>query len=963
MEKIKFWAYMFIILLPYFASSANPGKIYQQVTDPKTTTAAYNEGTYLQWPKTLDSNDFVTTAITSVHQYGDYLYCTVFNGFIRFDLTAEFTNETEWEDISEFFAINPNYVSDIVNLVYDEKRSQFIAIGTTGGSSVFVRFLDDYETGIKYINSTTNPYYYPIVKNVHSMYYLDEDTFLTVGSNAFAKWTIDEVGEISPDAKILQNVEITSSEYYENELWLGQISGKIEKYALPEDKEEKIETSTLEYSFYLIDAETREVEDTMNGTEPLTIKMDTLIQDISVVKYDYLTKQLYAFTIGSYSSSTDVLSQATVHRIDTTAEELRSEECFILGQFDYSVKSGDIIPEAGLLFGYTFQNPGRIIQISLDDFTYEDTILLNYRGPGGFLHSHIDYENRELLLTGYHYLSLDTMMYKFTLPDSCLNNCFFNGNCTTRQCECQSHIIEFDDEIQWVPYQQPWCQERGCPSNCSSRSIGCDDGNCTCEADWTGDICTVRRCPNDCTNENQGTCDEDTYNCTCNPGYAGVDCSESSILSCEEHFTCSGCITNPSCGWCASSGTCEYGTIIESVESNFCRQWHYDECPNGFVVINYAMLAIIVLLILVNIVSEIIDNSEGDEGVDKREEWYSMQRCNKVWNLVFIFQIAGSLTLLGEDVPTVFFSQMSFWNIFNFAWGFPGVIPTKEATGRKILSLAQYQGWNGIITPSLFANVILTWVIVTAAVIVLGLIITIIVALVRGGSPGFVVKTMPVYLLVRMFDLLLFPGLVFAGIAIRNVSESTVSGSMGALFIVLVIIYLVIIIIAFKLILDKKKLKSLYLPTIKGRFLPLYGHVKVKSVHWAFLPILRKVLLGLLFGLMYSTLIGQIISIIIVFLLTAILIKFSEAYSDYIQEVVEYITAALMIIMHCFLFYFYIPLEQMSGGGITAIVILYSVFLIAVLAVNVIGFIMNWIQKEGVFSFGQCLDCILCRGE
>ncbi|EAL62727.1 hypothetical protein DDB_G0289399 [Dictyostelium discoideum AX4] len=64
-----------------------------------------------------------------------------------------------------------------------------------------------------------------------------------------------------------------------------------------------------------------------------------------------------------------------------------------------------------------------------------------------------------------------------------------------------------------------------CPLNCSTPNGTCDNntGNCTCHNEHFGNSCEFTRCPLDCSTPN-GTCDNNTGNCTCHNEHFGNGC-------------------------------------------------------------------------------------------------------------------------------------------------------------------------------------------------------------------------------------------------------------------------------------------------------------------------------------------------------------------------------------------------------------------------------------------------------
>ncbi|OXA45784.1 putative protein tag-53 [Folsomia candida] len=70
-------------------------------------------------------------------------------------------------------------------------------------------------------------------------------------------------------------------------------------------------------------------------------------------------------------------------------------------------------------------------------------------------------------------------------------------------------------------------RSNSCPSNnskleCSGNGL-CIEGQCTCDAAYSGKSCSIEKCPNNCSHN--GICDMEKHQCRCSEGYRGNDCS------------------------------------------------------------------------------------------------------------------------------------------------------------------------------------------------------------------------------------------------------------------------------------------------------------------------------------------------------------------------------------------------------------------------------------------------------
>ena len=144
----------------------------------------------------------------------------------------------------------------------------------------------------------------------------------------------------------------------------------------------------------------------------------------------------------------------------------------------------------------------------------------------------------------------------------CPLGCSGVGECTKGQCFCPPG------------YYGDGCQKtyNMCtPENCNGHGA-CNITECLCYPSWKGDACDVeiKSCPDQCTNEEQGTCDTVTGMCSCHEGWTGLTCSAKLCPKGCGHGTCNNgtCACDPS--WegpmclertcpdgCNGHGTCE----------------------------------------------------------------------------------------------------------------------------------------------------------------------------------------------------------------------------------------------------------------------------------------------------------------------------------------------------------------------------------------------------------------------
>ena len=100
----------------------------------------------------------------------------------------------------------------------------------------------------------------------------------------------------------------------------------------------------------------------------------------------------------------------------------------------------------------------------------------------------------------------------------------------------------------------------------------CEYGSCVCDKGWSGELCSLRTCPKDCSNN--GFCLNETGVCVCNRRYTGEDCSvDVSLLKEEEiHLAVSDKLDR--------SGRIDRD-IEHVVSARAAKKYHFDLCRNG----------------------------------------------------------------------------------------------------------------------------------------------------------------------------------------------------------------------------------------------------------------------------------------------------------------------------------------------------------------------------------------------
>ncbi|KAK1291665.1 hypothetical protein QJS10_CPB17g02590 [Acorus calamus] len=121
--------------------------------------------------------------------------------------------------------------------------------------------------------------------------------------------------------------------------------------------------------------------------------------------------------------------------------------------------------------------------------------------------------NGELICPAYHELCSTAPV---PLNGQCPSSCTFNGDCIDGKCHCFLGFTGND------------CSKRTCPGNCSGRGRCLSSGVCVCENGRTGIDCSTAICDEQCSLHG-GVCDNGVCEFRCSD-YAGYTCQNSSTL-------------------------------------------------------------------------------------------------------------------------------------------------------------------------------------------------------------------------------------------------------------------------------------------------------------------------------------------------------------------------------------------------------------------------------------------------
>lgn len=587
--------------------------------------------------------------------------------------------------------------------------------------------------------------------------------------------------------------------------------------------------------------------------------------------------------------------------------------------------------------------------------------LSNYRP--GIIYFYTHSEAKRAIPSGYLVLSVvRNLLYTFNMPSGCLNNCGQTegfGVCVDGVCECNAGYFGED------------CYSIQC-TECNLEFGTCDftNGQCVCDEYHTGTDCSERRCRNGCNGSN-GECGgpDNDYQCTCNAIWAGEDCSIRAYEICDEFTSETECTSKFGCGWCRSNSACVRGDGNGPVVGA-CPQWHYQQTYQiGLFIVALIMIIIFCLMIINNVLSSMTLDYRTAGVIEDNEKlltanflkvaYWRDERSSKSWALFEQFQFIAYYALLNVTFPTrlIQFTRLFNWTMFNLPLPFytnSNVYDYRDP-GRIILNADQYANSMGLDREQIYYSTMFWFLIATILIMALYGVYALIAYLTLRGRQdkiGRVLFQKMFYVLTRIVLAAQLPITVVSAYHIRA-GHSDNKATIAAAVITLIIFgILPILFNGFIVRKQDKNLLYLYLKLRYGAFYSIYHY---KKARFGVIVLVKRFIFGALLGFLIASVESQgsyveaqiftLIAINVIFLILLIVFR---PYLDSLHFILDIFLVILNSIA------LGIAIMHKNNPSSTAEIVAATCVIIA-FVICVITYIHSWVKIKGRTTYICCM--------
>jgi hypothetical protein len=290
----------------------------------------------------------------------------------------------------------------------------------------------------------------------------------------------------------------------------------------------------------------------------------------------------------------------------------------------------------------------------------------------------------------------------------------------------------------------------------------------------------------------------------------------------------------------------------------------------------------------------------------------------------------------------------------------PAAILSGVFGGRSLQSVDQAMVYADNVDESIFLSVLATWLVFTAGLIVLYLLVSLILCAIRGNFGRWVqlLISRPVYIFLRTTELAYFAIVTFSAVQMTRGETSSV-----AMIIVAAVFFVVVGILfpaGMMVLLMTRNAAALFSEGFTLRLYPFYGTLNHKKLIWAMLPWIKKFALGCVWGFGNRSLLTQLILSLIILAGYFVMILIFSPYTDYLQQILDIVTTALMFVSVLPLFAFVQAASILGTPGITAATILFMIFSVVGTQTRqpILGHSAD--ANSFLFLFGQLYSPPLC---